>query len=507
MTMNKPSRFGLVLLKLFSVLSLVSCRDFSRKLPNDYELARTNSATIIILTPARVRYGPHIIVPPKITEIGVYGDIVFGLVEDSPKNTAQTLSQPGYFILDTQEDSVTLGLSKEDWQERLRKLGVDNPGLQRVDNPGLQLPPAATQTAPTATLRATATLSPTYPPPTPPLVRNKVGVVLPTKDEPRWIADDTRFKDPFKKAGLEVMVLFSQGNTTKEKVNVERLIAQGIQVLVICPVDTSVAAAAEEAHAAGVKVISYDRLIRDTEAVDYYVTFDHIAVGEAQGQYLVEHATGKGNPLYLYAGAANDNNAFLYFEGAWNKLQPRIADGTFVVRNSGEAVKLKDKTTLTRDELGKIIAQVTTDWDPNVAQGLAEANLRAAQKTDKGKVFILAPNDSTARAIADVFRADRDVASYLITGQDAEKASIQYILDGKQAMTVLKDDRTLARAAAAAAVAYLKGQAPEQTTTYDNGKIRVPSKPSVMVTVDKDNVQETVIDTGYWWASDFTGLP
>ena len=90
-------------------------------------------------------------------------------------------------------------------------------------------------------------------------------------------------------------------------------------------------------------MVSYDRLIRDTDAVDYYVTFDSIAVGEAQAQYLVDKATGTGNPLYLYAGAASDNNAFLFFEGAWNVLQPKIADGTFVIKNSSEAVGLQDK--------------------------------------------------------------------------------------------------------------------------------------------------------------------
>jgi putative multiple sugar transport system substrate-binding protein len=279
-------------------------------------------------------------------------------------------------------------------------------------------------------------------------------------------------------------------------------------VIVICPQDaTAAAAAAEEARAAGVKVISYDRLIRETDAVDYYVTFDSIAVGEAQAQYLVDKATGTGNPLYLYAGAASDNNAFIFFEGAWNVLQPKIADGTFVIKNSSEAVGLKDKATLTRDEMGKIIGQVTTDWKFDVAKNLAQANLTAATAADKGDVFILAPNDGTARAIADVFGADADVSSYVVTGQDAEEPSVQYIIDGKQSMTVLKDVRTLVADAIAAAVTYLEGGTPEQTNTYNNGKIDVPAKPSVVVTVDKDNVKAAVIDSGYWPASDFTGLP
>ena len=344
-------------------------------------------------------------------------------------------------------------------------------------------------------------------PPAPEGTELAVGVVLPTREEPRWIQDETRFKDAFAKAGYDVEILFSEGDSAKEKTNVENLITKGVQVIIICPHDgTAAAAAAEAARAAGVKVVSYDRLIRDTEAVDYYVTFDSIAVGAAQAQYLVDKASGTDNPLYLYAGAASDNNAFLFFEGAWNVLQPKIADGTFYVVNSSEAVALQDKATLTRDEMGKIIGQVTTEWDFDTAKTLAESNLTAASAADKGDVFILAPNDGTARAIADAFGADADVSSYVVTGQDAEIASVQYIIDGKQSMTVLKDVRTLVSDAIAAAVAFLEGKTPPETNTYNNGKIDVPAKPSEVIAVDKDNVQKAIIDSGYWPASEFTGL-
>ena len=335
-----------------------------------------------------------------------------------------------------------------------------------------------------------------------------VGVVLPTRNEPRWNQDETRFKDLFQKAGYQVQILNSEGDSAKEKANVESLINQGIKVLIFCPQDaTAAAAAAAEARAAGVKVISYDRLIRDTDAVDYYVTFDSISVGEAQAQYLVDKASGTGNPLYLYAGAPSDNNAFLFFQGAWEVLQPKIADGTFRIINSSQAVALQGKPTLTRDEMGQIIGQITTEWKFDVAKNLAEANLTAAPAADKGSVFILAPNDGTARNIADAFAADKDVTSYVVTGQDAEKPSVQYIIDGKQSMTVLKDIRTAVDDAMAAAIAFLEGKTPEATTTYNNGKIDVPAKPSVVVTVDKTNVKAALIDSGYYPASDFTGLP
>ena len=353
-----------------------------------------------------------------------------------------------------------------------------------------------------------ATSAPTQFVATEPAAKLAVGIVLPTKDEPRWVQDETRFKEALTAAGYDVEILFSQGDSAKEKANVEALITKGVKVIIITPQDgTAAAAAAEAARAAGVKVISYDRLIRDTDAVDYYVTFDSVAVGAAQAQYLVDKAEGTGNPLYLYAGAASDNNAFLFFEGAWNVLQPKIADGTFVIKNSSEAVALQGKATLTRDEMAQIIGQVTTNWDFNTAKSLAEANLTVAGAADKGSVFILAPNDGTARAIADAFAADKDVASYVVTGQDAEKASVQYIIDGKQSMTVLKDVRTLVGDAISAAIAFLEGKTPPQTNTYDNGAIDVPAKPSEVVSVDKDNVKEAVIDSGYWPAADFTGLP
>ncbi|WP_010244129.1 sugar ABC transporter substrate-binding protein [Acetivibrio cellulolyticus] len=334
-----------------------------------------------------------------------------------------------------------------------------------------------------------------------------IGIVLPTKDEPRWVQDETRFKEALKDTNYSVEILFSQGSSAKEKENVEALITKGIKVLIICPHDGGAAAAAvEAAKKEGIKVIAYDRLITGTDAVDYYVTFDSVAVGKAQGQYLIDNAKAKGLPLYLYAGAASDNNAFLFFEGAWSVLQPKIADGTFVIKNSSEAIALKDKATLTREEMSKIIGQVTTDWDFNVAKNKAEANLTVASAADKGDVFILAPNDGTARSIADTFKADTAVKSYTITGQDAEKASVQYIIDGKQSMTVFKDVRTLVKDSIAMAVALLKGTTPETTGSYNNGNIDVKAKQTEVIVVNKDNVKAALIDSGYYPASDFTGL-
>lgn len=335
----------------------------------------------------------------------------------------------------------------------------------------------------------------------------QVGIVLPTKDEPRWLQDQEQFETILDNAGFSNQVLFSQGSSATEKTNVETLISKGIDVLIICAQDGSAAAAAvEEAKDAGVTVIAYDRLITGTDAVDYYVTFDSFAVGAAQGQYLIDNTEGSGVPLYLYSGAATDNNAFIFFEGAWSVLQPKIEDGTFVIANSSEAEKLSDTNELTRDEEAGIIGQITTDWDFNVAKSKAESHLTAVGKDMKGDVAILGPNDGTARSIADVFATDSDVSDYIITGQDSELASVQYIIDGKQSMTVFKDTRTLAADSVDMALAILKGETPETDTTYNNEKKDVPAKQTDIVVVTKDNVKAELIDSGYYDASEFSGL-
>ncbi len=334
-----------------------------------------------------------------------------------------------------------------------------------------------------------------------------VGIVLPTKDEPRWVQDEERFKAALDDSEYTTEILFSQGSSAKEKENVDTLISKGIEVLIIAPHDGAAAGAAvEAAKKEGITVIAYDRLITDTDAVDYYVTFDSVAVGEAQGQYLIDNASGSGVPLYLYAGAASDNNAFLFFEGAWKVLQPKIADGTFVIANSSEAEKLKDKSELTRDEMSAILGQVTTNWDPSESKNKAETHLTAVSDDLKGDVAILAPNDGTARAIADVFSSDPAISSFVVTGQDAEKASIQYIIDGKQTMTVFKDVRTLVTDAMGMAIEVLEGNTPETTGSYNNGEVDVKAKQTDVIVVNKENVKSELIDSGYYEADEFTGL-
>ncbi|MCL2317247.1 MAG: substrate-binding domain-containing protein [Actinomycetia bacterium] len=324
-----------------------------------------------------------------------------------------------------------------------------------------------------------------------------VGIVLPTNSEPRWVMAQSAFKAAMPGA----QILFSQGDSAIEKTNVETLMSKGVKYIIICAQDGSAAAAAvDEAKAKGITVIAYDRLIMDTANLDYYVTFDSVAVGEAWGDYLVKSAEKpQGNNLWLYAGSADDNNAFLFFQGAWNKLQPKIADGTFTIVNSDKATAVKATKELTHAQLADIIGQVgVMKWVPDTGKQLVQANLASATKDQKGVVYALTPNDDTAVAMSDTFRADPDVTKLYNTGQDFTKASAQYILDGMQGMTVWKPDPALVQNCKDIINAVAGGNTKPSVvvTTYDNRKEQVPSTKADITVVTKDNIAQVVTQPG-----------
>lgn len=327
-------------------------------------------------------------------------------------------------------------------------------------------------------------------------IGSNVGIVLPTKSESRWPMAQKQFAQALPGA----TILFSNGDTATEKTNVESLISKGVKVIIICPQDaTSAAAEVNEANSHGIKVISYDRLIMNTPNVNYYATFDSVAVGAAQANYLVSQAKGKGNHLYLYAGAVSDNNAFLFFQGAWSIFQPKIADGTFVIENSSSANSLKSKATLSHSQLGQIIGQITTNWDPVTAKTLTQANLAKATAAKKGVCYVLAPNDDTSRAITDTFRADKAVKQIYSTGQDFTQASLQYILNGKQSMTVWKSDQYLVNDCKIIVTAVLNNTKPSCiVTTYNNGSVAVASTKAPLTIVTKDNAASVINSSGLY---------
>jgi putative multiple sugar transport system substrate-binding protein len=337
---------------------------------------------------------------------------------------------------------------------------------------------------------------------------SKIGIVMPTNSESRW---PMAYKQ-FKAVDQSLQILYSDNNPATEKTNVETLVNKGCKVIIICPFDSKAAAAeADYAKSKGATVIAYDRMIMTTKAVDYYVTFDSIAVGQAQGQYLVDMAKGKGKGLhlYLYCGATTDDNAFTFFTGSWKALQPKIADGTFIVENSPQAVALKDKATLTRSEESSIIDSLSTQWDPPTAKNIAQANLAKLSTPAKGNVYVLCPNDDTSRAITDTFRADPAIKTMYSTGQDFTKASIQYIIDGKQGMTVAKLDKYLVQDSMKIANLIVAGKKPGINIIkqqYNNGAKMVPSTLDKITTVTKSNVKDIIHQSWLYKVSDFQNL-
>ena len=335
-----------------------------------------------------------------------------------------------------------------------------------------------------------------------------IGIVLPTKDEDRWLADEATFLKLIEEKGYKAEIMYSQADPAIEKTNVEALIEKGIKVLLICPFDGAAAASTVEmAKAEGVQVISYDRLIMGTDAVDYYVAFESLKIGEAMGNYLVQQAEaygGSGLNLYLYSGALTDNNSFTYFQGNWNALQPKIADGTFIVRNSEVAMKYKDIKDLSYDQLYEIMQSVDTEWTPSVAKSLAEANLTNAAAEEKALSFITAPDDNTARAIADAFMADADVAEFRICGADGVEGSVQYLIDGKQDMTVYCNPAMIAVAAMELAEKLIAGEKVTSAETINNEAIDIPVIRCDVQPITRDNLVEVWLDAGVYDAANYT---
>jgi len=362
--------------------------------------------------------------------------------------------------------------------------------------------PTETST-PAATLNPTTTSTSTV---TPMAQRSAIGIVFPDWDT----VEPLLLQNMLQVAGYDVKKLSSPDDQT-EQGNIEALISQKVKVIIISPrqsYSASTAAAVNEAHAAGVTVINYSRLICNTKNVDYHVDADGKAVGKIWSNYFIQQAgDSKNNNLYLYAGNITDEGSFIFLEGAWETIQSKIADGTFVIKNSVLAESLAGNPVLTHDELSKIIAEVNTQWDPEVAAALAKQDLAAAKPPEKETAYIMAPNDDTGRAIADVFRADPSVKKYYLVGQDAVPGSIQYIIDGKQSLTVFKDYRISLSEAAIAAVDIMEGRTPKTNGSNNNGVKDVPAIQIGVVAITKDNIQSALIDSGIYQPDEFTGLP
>ena len=298
----------------------------------------------------------------------------------------------------------------------------------------------------------------------------KIGVSLPTQRDERWVRDANRMKEVAKEQGVDLKMQICDNDASKQMSQCENLIAQGIDILVLAPHDaTSAAAIVDDAKAAGLKVIAYDRLVMDSD-VDLYVSFDNFEVGRQMGEYLVGKVP-KGNYVVL-AGSPTDNNAKLYRDGALSMIKPLADTG---------AIKI-------------VMDQWITDWQPTVAMNLMQNALTA---NDNKIDAVLAPNDNTAGGIIQALDQVGLAGKVPVTGQDAEATAAQRIVKGTQAMTVFKDTRKSSEDAIIAAIDMVNGKTVKTTGTMNNRKKDVPALLLKAVVVDKENLDKELIDSGY----------
>jgi D-xylose transport system substrate-binding protein len=298
----------------------------------------------------------------------------------------------------------------------------------------------------------------------------KIGVSLPTQRDERWVRDAKMMKDVARAEGVDLKMQICDNDASKQMSQCENLIAQGIDILVLAPHDaTSAAAIVDDAKAAGLKVISYDRLVLDAD-VDLYVSFDNFEVGRLMGEFLVNRVP-KGN-YAVFAGAPTDNNAKLYRDGALSMIKPLAEKGDIKI----------------------VMDQWITDWQPTIAMNLMQNALTA----NNNKIdAVVAPNDNTAGGIIQALAGVGLAGKVPVTGQDAEVTAAQRIEQGTQAMTVFKDTKLQAKDAILAAIKMVKGEDPGATRTVNNRKKDVPSILLKPVVVDKANIKEMLVDSGY----------
>ncbi|PFN95689.1 sugar ABC transporter substrate-binding protein [Bacillus sp. AFS076308] len=320
-----------------------------------------------------------------------------------------------------------------------------------------------------------------------------VGISMPTKSSERWVNDGENMAKQFKKLGYKVDLQYAEDVVENQTAQIENMITKGVNVLVIAPIDGQAALTnvLERAHKLGIKIIAYDRLIRNSKYIDYYATFDNFEVGVQQGTYIEEKLglkEGKGPfNIELFAGSPDDNNAYFFFDGAMSVLKPYMKSGKLVVR-SGQT---------------KFNQGATLRWDGALAQSRMD-NLLSAHYSSERVDAVLSPYDGISIGIISSLKGvgygKGDKPLPIITGQDAELASIKSIIRGEQTQTVFKDTRKLAEKAVEMADAVLKGKKAEvnDTKTYDNGEKVVPAYLLNPLSVDKTNYESLLIDSGYY---------
>lgn len=300
--------------------------------------------------------------------------------------------------------------------------------------------------------------------------RIRIGVSFDSLQLERWQHDRDSFVKRASELGAEVLVQSADGQDAVQVRQCENLLTDGVDVLVIIPHNSEVMASAVNlAKSQGIPVLSYDRLVRNSD-VDLYISFDNKRVGELQAKYLLDHAP-RGNYI-LIGGSPTDNNAHMVRDGQMEILKPAIERGDI-----------------------KIVAdQWAKDWLPSEALRHTE---NALTQANNNVVAVVASNDSTAGGAIQALEEQKLAGKVLVSGQDADLAAAQRISEGTQSMTVYKPIVPLARKAAECAVALAKGTEAKTQLTVNNGKKDVPSILLDPITVDRDNLVSTVIKDGF----------
>ncbi|TBL81116.1 D-xylose ABC transporter substrate-binding protein [Paenibacillus thalictri] len=297
-----------------------------------------------------------------------------------------------------------------------------------------------------------------------------IGLSMDTLQEERWQKDRDLFIEAAKKLGAEVNVQAANSDDAKQISQAENLISQGVNVLVVIPHNADASAAiVEKAHAAGIKVLSYDRLITNSD-LDIYLSFDNEKVGELQAKAITAKAP-KGKYV-LIEGSETDNNAHLFQQGQMNILNPLVKSGDIQI----------------------VYNQWSKDWSPAAAL----SNMENALTANNNKIdAVVAANDGTAGGVIQALTAQGLAGKIPVSGQDAELAATQRIVEGTQTMTVYKPIKSLATKAAEVAVKMAKGEDPGADKKINNKKKDVPSILLEPIAVTKDNIDSTVIADGF----------
>ena len=317
----------------------------------------------------------------------------------------------------------------------------------------------------------------------------KVGVSMPTKDLQRWNQDGENMQKLLEKAGYTVDLQFASNDVQQQLNQVTNMINNGCEVLVIAAIEgSSLGSALDLAKEKGIPVIAYDRLLMESDAVSYYATFDNYKVGTVQGTYIKEqldldNAEGPFN-LEVTAGDPGDNNANFFYSGAIDVLKPYIESGKLVVK-SGQ-IEFNDVATPT--------------WKTEVAQTRADGIIATYFSDGDNIDAWLCSNDSTALGVENALEANYDGEWPIITGQDCDISNVKNMIAGKQSMSVFKDTRTLAAQVVKMVGQILKGETVDvnDTETYNNNVITVPSFLCEPVFADVNNYAALLLDSGYY---------